>query len=148
MCDGLPCWSIPVRGPLSRVDESEIFASPDLLYRYRLHRIQTTALRTMLQECDVESGSTDGSLASLIDVFDSQLIEVRPDCPSDMSKSLRCCLLLVCSPVAIQRCRPYEPQLWRCLLTAVCRSPNSVLCPAFPPSVPLLPVLAKLDRRD
>ena len=103
ICDGLPCWSIPTLGPHSRDQESETFVSPDLLYRYRLHRIQTTALRTMLQESDVESGSTDGSLGSLIDVFDSQLNEIRTECPSDMSTSLRFYYLRVCS-----FCAPYD----------------------------------------
>ena len=106
MCDGLPCWSIPTLGPLSRDEESETFASPDLLYRYRLHRIQTTALRTMLQESDVESGSTNGSLGSLIDVFDSQLKEIRAECPSDMSTSLCFHCLRVCSSFTLLRCRP------------------------------------------
>ena len=95
MCDGLPCWSIPTLGPLSRDQELNNFASSDLLYRYRLHKIQTTAVCTMLQESNVERGSADGSLGSLIAVFDSQLNEMRPEFPSDMSMSIQLCYVRV-----------------------------------------------------
>ena len=149
MCDGLPCWSIPTLRPLSGDEESETFASPDLFYRYRLHRLQTTALGTMLQESDVESGSTKGSVGSLIDVFDTQLTEIRAGCPSDMSTSLCFCRLRVCSSSTFLRCRPSTSLIFiDDLLTVISRQSRPFWRPTFALSFPLLPILPNHDRGD
>jgi hypothetical protein len=61
---------------------------PDLHYRHSLHKIQTSAVTTIVSNHLTLDTFEDASLLdSLIDVFDAQLQEVISECPDELSKS-------------------------------------------------------------
>jgi hypothetical protein len=58
---------------------------PRLYFLHRLHKIQTNALGTVVRNgLNLESDSENRALSSLIEVFDSQVQEMRTSCVDDL----------------------------------------------------------------
>ena len=51
--------------------------TPHLAYKYKLHRIQTEAMAAIRRSVDLESPEPGNHLATLIDIFDSQILDVN-----------------------------------------------------------------------
>ena len=73
LCDGLPPMSIPESESWHQAISDML--TPNLAYKYKLHKIQTDAVTAIRRSIDLESSEPGNYLATLIEIFDSQILD-------------------------------------------------------------------------
>ena len=76
ICDGLPFSSILDSWPAETEAILQHIGNPRLVSRNRLHRLQMRAITTITQTYDVQEAQRCTGISALINVFDSQILEV------------------------------------------------------------------------
>ncbi|KAL6246869.1 hypothetical protein RBB50_006176 [Rhinocladiella similis] len=94
---GFPCWSVDEFNNVESDLLLEHNLSPSLLYRYKLHKVQTDAVRTIVQSTQLLEPDCGRPLNSLIDIFDTQVRALVPF--SDMGLDV---IVQTCTRLAIR----------------------------------------------
>ncbi|KAJ9629054.1 hypothetical protein H2204_008994 [Knufia peltigerae] len=92
---GFPCWSVAEYN--NTVDSNLLLEhnlSSSLLYRYKLHKVQTDAIRTIAQSTQLLDPDCGRPLNSLIDIFDTQVRELVPTADVGLDVIVQICTRL------------------------------------------------------
>lgn len=76
---GFPCWTVSDLNDFESDSLLEHTLPPSLLYRYKLHRVQTDALNAITQSTKLLKPNCGPPLNSLIDIFDAQVRALVPE---------------------------------------------------------------------
>ncbi|EXJ69247.1 uncharacterized protein A1O5_07283 [Cladophialophora psammophila CBS 110553] len=75
---GFPCWTTSELNNLESDLLLERSLPPSLLYRYRLHKVQTDAIQAITQSTQLLEPNCGPPLNSLLDIFDAQVKALVP----------------------------------------------------------------------
>ncbi|KAJ9610476.1 hypothetical protein H2200_005253 [Cladophialophora chaetospira] len=76
---GFPCWTVSELNDIDSDPLLEHTLSPSILYRYRLHKVQTDAIQAITQSTQLLKPDCGPPLNSLVEVFDAQVRALVPD---------------------------------------------------------------------